>query len=108
MATLNRQEKDRSSVGADSPVKTKNFIDDDGLLGYFDASPAGQQIQSDILMWQAGYQAGLQDGLAQGPAHPAVQASVARIFGDWQGAEAARQQSTQRFWNQCHQERDAA
>jgi|SRR5690625_1936359 len=101
------KEKDRSSMGVDEPVETKNFIDDDGLLGYFDGSPAGQQIQSDILMWQAGYQAGLQDGLAQGPAHPAVQASVARIFGDWHGAEAARQQSTQRFTNWYRKERAA-
>lgn len=106
MATF-RQEKDRSSAGTETPVKTKNFIDDGGLLGYLDGSPAGQQIQSDILLWQAGYEAGLQEGLAQGPAHPAVQASVARMFGDWQGAEAARQQSTQRFRNWYRKERAA-
>lgn len=44
-----------------------------------------------------GYGKGLQDGLAQGPAHPAVEASVANLFGDWDGAEAARQRSIDRF-----------
>jgi hypothetical protein len=104
--TVFRQEKDRSSVGADSPVKPKNNIDGESL-GNSDYS-AHMQVQQDIRLWQAGYEAGLQDGLAQGPAHPAVQASVARMFGDWQGAEAARQQSTQRFRNWYRKERDAA
>lgn len=45
-----------------------------------------------------GYGKGLQDGLAQGPNHPAVQQSVANFFGDWDGAQAARKRSTQRFW----------
>lgn len=58
--------------------------------------------------YSSGYSDGLRDGLSQGPTHPAVQLSVERMFGDWQGAEAARQQSTQRFWNEYHRERDAA
>lgn len=46
-----------------------------------------------------GYGTGLQEGLQQGPAHPAVQESVARMFDGWDGADNARQRSTQRFWN---------
>ena len=47
-----------------------------------------------------GYGKGLQDGLAQGPTHPAVQQSVANMFGDWDGAHNALQRSSQRFWQQ--------
>lgn len=47
-----------------------------------------------------GYGKGLQDGLAQGPTHPAVEASVANMFGNWDGAEAARQRSAERFKQQ--------
>ena len=69
-------------------------------------------VQTDWLMvrraYEIGCSQGLRDGLAQGPAHPAVQQSVANFFGDWQGAEAARQQSTQRFRNWYRKERDAA
>jgi len=35
--TANRQEKDRSSVGADSPVKTKKQIDGE-LLGTYESN----------------------------------------------------------------------
>lgn len=69
------------------------------------------QIQRDWHMlrtaYEQGYSDGLQSGLAQGPNHPAVQLSVERIFGHWQGAEAARQQSTQRFTNWYRKERAA-
>lgn len=47
-----------------------------------------------------GYGKGLQEGLDQGPAHPRVQQSVANMFGGWDGAQAALQRSTQRFWDQ--------
>lgn len=47
-----------------------------------------------------GYGKGLQDGLAQGPTHPAVQQSVANVFGDWDGAQAAQQRSIDRFEQQ--------
>lgn len=50
--------------------------------------------------YQRGYTTGLRDGLAQGPAHPAVQQSVQRMFGDWDGAQAAQQRSVERFKQQ--------
>lgn len=60
--------------------------------------------------YNRGYSLGLREGLNQGPTHPAVQASVARMFGDWDGAEAARQRSTHQFrtWYENNRERDAA
>lgn len=45
-----------------------------------------------------GYSTGLREGLNQGPNHPAVSRSVANMFGDWDGAQAAHERSTQRFW----------
>lgn len=57
--------------------------------------------------YHLGYSHGLKEGLAQGPAHPAVQLSAERMFGNWQGAEAARQRSTQRFANWYRKERAA-
>ena len=115
MATLNRQEKDRSSMGVDEPAKTKN-IDDGELLGTSDSTeeipeaPLTEVQKQWRLVHDAyhlGYSHGLKEGLAQGPNHPAVQASVARMFGDWQGAEAARQRSSQRFTNWYRKERAA-
>lgn len=45
-----------------------------------------------------GYNIGLREGLNQGPNHPAVVRSVANMLGGWDGAQAARERSTQRFW----------
>lgn len=62
------------------------------------------QIQRDWHMlrtaYEQGYSDGLQSGLAQGPNHPAVIESVQRMFNGWDGVQAARQRSTQRFWQQ--------
>jgi hypothetical protein len=59
------------------------------------------QIQHDWHMvrraYEIGYSQGLQEGLAEGPNHPAVIESVKRVFGDWDGATAARQRSAARF-----------
>src|SRR5699024_8173394 len=115
MATF-RQEKDRSSVGADSPVKTKNFIDDDGLLGYQESS-VQDRLQQDAIMYRAGYDAcyymlmprilELEDQLRYFIKH-----SVAQMFQDigFDGADSARKRSAQQFrhWYENRQERDAA
>ena len=66
------------------------------------------QIQREWRMVRAVYEQGLREGLSQGPTHPAVQRSVANMFHGWDGADAARQRSTQRFWSEYNQERDAA
>lgn len=114
--TTFRQEKDRLSVGADEPVKPKNNIDGESL-GISESTEEIPQAplnntQNDWLMvrraYEIGYSEGLREGLSQGPTHPAVQASVARMFGNWQGIEASRQQSAQRFHNWHRKERDAA
>jgi hypothetical protein len=110
------KEKDRPSMGVDEPVKTKNCVAGEsfGVSESNEEPPPAplNHIQNDWLMvrraYEIGYSQGLHEGLAQGPTHPAIQASVARMFGDWQGAEAARQQSTQRFTNWYRKERDAA
>lgn len=47
--------------------------------------------------YHRGYSLGLREGLAQGPAHPAVQRSVANMFNDWDGAHNALQRSIDRF-----------
>ena len=65
------------------------------------------QIQREWRLVYDAYHRGLREGLAQGPAHPAVQRSVANMFHGWDGADNARRRSTQRFWNE-YQERDAA
>lgn len=62
------------------------------------------QTQRDWQMvrtaYEHGFTHGLREGLSQGPNHPAVQQSVANMFGDWQGADQARQHAAQRFWQQ--------
>jgi hypothetical protein len=106
MTTTFGHKKDRPSVGADEPVQPKTHCVY-GDFSYLDSS-SHDRIQQDILLWRKGFEAGLREGLAQGPAHPAVQQSVANFFGDWDGVEAARERSAQRFWNEYHQARDAA
>lgn len=68
--------------------------------------------------WSAGYALGYSHGLAKGyadaagdgPAHPAVADSVARMFGTWDGPDAARARSVTRFqtWHSAQRERGAA
>ena len=55
------------------------------------------QIQREWRLVYDAYHRGLRDGLNQGPAHPSVQASVANMFGDWDGAHNALQRSVERF-----------
>ena len=50
--------------------------------------------------YHRGYSQGLREGLAQGPTHPAVQRSVQRMFGDWDGADKARERSANQFWHE--------
>src|SRR5699024_37290 len=111
--TTFRQEKDRLSMGVDEPGKTKNI--DGQSCGTSECNPNEQAPPPAIQQtwrlvhdaYQRGYSQGRTEGLAQGPTHPAVQQSVERMFGDWHGAEAARQQSTQRFNNWYRKERAA-
>lgn len=56
------------------------------------------RLQQDILLWRHGYETGLREGLAKGHTHPAVQDSVSRMFGDWQGINASLAQSVEEFW----------
>lgn len=58
------------------------------------------QVQRDWRMVRAVYEQGLREGLSQGPTHPAIKQSVANMFGDWDGVQAARKRSAQRFWQQ--------
>ena len=55
------------------------------------------QIQREWRLVYDAYHRGLRDGLNQGPAHPAIQASVARMFGTWNGADNALERSVKRF-----------
>lgn len=44
-----------------------------------------------------GREAGRLEGVAEGPAHPAVVDSVARMFPEWDGADAAHSRSVAQF-----------
>ena len=114
--TTFRQEKDRSSVGADSPVETKNFTDDDGLLGYQESS-VQDRLQQDAVIFRAGYDdcyhqlmpriLELEDQLRY-----FIKQIVAQMFQDigFDGADSARKRSAQQFrhWYENHREADAA
>lgn len=115
MATF-RQEKTGPTVGAVEPVETKNFTDDDGLLGYQESS-VQDRLQQDAIMYRAGYDdcyyrlmpriLELEDQLRF-----FIKQSVAQMFQDigFDGADSARRRSAQQFrhWYENHQERDAA
>lgn len=90
------QEKDRESRAGDYAVTPHSNAEEHIDGTHHDSS--NQRVQQDILLWKHGYDVGLREGLAKGPAHPVVQRSVARMFGDWQGAHASLAQSVQRFW----------
>lgn len=47
--------------------------------------------------YAAGHTAGFDAAAGIGPAHPAVQESVARVFGGWDGPAAALTRSVARF-----------
>ena len=106
------KEKDRSSVGADSPVTTKKQIDGESLgtsecnqidyrTQHYDAYRAGYDYAYDFFMPRL---LELENQLRY-----YINRNVTNIFQDlgYDGAEAARQRSTQNFWNE-YQERDAA
>src|SRR5699024_564045 len=111
MATF-RQEKDRSVVGATEPAGTKNFTDDDGLLGYQESS-VQDRLQQDAVMFRAGYDdcyyrlmpriLELEDQLRYYIKH-----SVAQMFQDigFDGADSARKRSAQQF-RQWYENREA-
>lgn len=104
--------KDRPSMGVDEPVETKKQIDGE-LLGYHDSSQIDYQSQH-YAAFRAGYDYAydffmprvmeLEDSLRW-----YINRNVTNIFQDigFDGAEAARQRSTQRFWDE-YQGRDAA
>src|SRR5699024_2978752 len=114
MATF-RQEKDRSSVGADSPVKPKNNIDGESLgasdstdidhrTQHYDAYRAGYDYAYDIFMPRIQE---LENQLRFFTKHSVAQKFQATGF---DGADSARKRSAQQFrhWYENHQERDAA
>lgn len=105
------QEKSRSSAGTDEPAKAKNIVVGDEL-GYLDSS-ARDRLDQDLVMYNAGYSdchrelapriVQLENALRW-----YVKKSVSNIFENigFDGAEAARQRSAQRFWQ--HRKRGAA
>lgn len=113
MTTHFRQEKDRSSVGADSPVTTKKQIDGESLgtsecnqidyrKQHYDAYRAGYDYAYEFFMPRI---IELENQLRW-----YINRNVTNMFHDlgFDGADNARQRSTQRFWNEYQQERDAA
>lgn len=92
------QEKDRESRAGVFAVTPQDKVICQ-CLGNFQNSAYGR-VQQDILIWKHGYEVGLREGLDTGPAHPAVQRSVERMFGGWQGVQAAREQSARLFWEE--------
>ena len=110
MATF-RQEKDRSSVGADSPVKPKNNIDGESLgasdsteidhrTQHYDAYRAGYDYAYEFFMPRI---LELEDQLRYYIKH-----SVAQMFQDigFDGADNARKRSAQQF-RQWYENREA-
>lgn len=113
MTTHFRQEKDRSSAGTETPVKTKNFIAGESFgdsesnqidhrTQHYDAYRAGYDYAYDFFMPRI---IELENQLRW-----YINRNVTNMFHDlgYDGADNARQRSTQRFWNEYHQERDAA
>ena len=110
------KEKTGPTVGAVEPVETKNFTDDDGLLGYQESS-VQDRLQQDAIMYRAGYDdcyyrlmpriLELEDQLRYFIKH-----SVTQMFHDigFDGADSARKRSAQHFRQRYEnqQERDAA
>src|SRR5699024_5749376 len=111
MATF-RQEKTGPTVGAVEPVETKNFTDDDGLLGYQESS-VQDRLQQDAIMYRAGYD------YAYTVFMPRIQElenqlrwyikhSVTQMFQDigFDGADSARRRSAEQF-RQWYENREA-
>lgn len=113
MATLNRQEKDRSSVGTETPVKTKNYIAGESL-GASDSTDIDHRTQH-YEAYRAGYDYAYDFFMPriielENQLRYYINRNVTNMFHDigFDGADAARQRSTQRFWNEYHREADAA
>ena len=113
--TTFRQEKDRSSVGADSPVTTKKQIDGESLgtsecnqidyrTQHYDAYRAGYDYAYEFFMPRI---IELENQLRY-----YINRNVTNMFQDlgYDGADNARQRSSQRFrnWYETNRERDAA
>ena len=108
------KEKDRSSVGADSPVETKNFIDDDGLLGTSECTQIDYRKQH-YAAYRAGYDYAYEFFMPrilelENLLRYYINRNVTNMVHDigYDGADAARRRSTQRYWNEYQRERDAA
>lgn len=59
-----------------------------------------RSLDQDRALYTAGYRAGLEQGRAEvscSHVHPQIAASVAQMFGPWDGAEAAHRRSVARF-----------
>lgn len=107
-----RQEKDRSSVGADSPVKTKKHIDGE-LLGTSECTHIDYRTQH-YAAYRAGYDYAYDFFMPrilelENQLRYYINRNVTNMFHDlgFDGADNARRRATQRFWNE-YQERDAA
>src|SRR5699024_2787335 len=110
MATF-RQEKDRSSVGADSPVKTKKQVDG-GLLGYQESS-VQDRLQQDAIMYRAGYDDCYHQLMPriqelENQLRWYIKHSVTQMFQDigFDGADSARRRSAEQF-RQWYENREA-
>lgn len=111
--TIFRQQKTGPTVGAVEPVKTKNYIAGESL-GVSDSTDIDHRTQH-YAAYRAGYDYAydffmprileLEDQLRW-----YINRNVTNMFQDigFDGADNARRRSTQRFWNERHQERDAA
>lgn len=107
------KEKDRSSAPTDTSVQPKTSCVF-GDFGYLDCSPE-HRVNQDILLWNKGYEACYRElapriAALENSLRWYVSTSVENMFHGigFDGAEAARHRSAQQFWNDYHQERDAA
>jgi len=107
------KEKTGPTVGAEEPVKTKNYVAGESFgdsesnqidhrAQHYDAYRAGYDYAYDFFMPRI---IELENQLRW-----YINRNVTNMFHDigYDGADAARQRSAQRFWNQYQQERDAA
>lgn len=110
MATF-RQEKDRSSAGTETPVKTKNF--DGESLGASESNQPDYRTQH-YAAYRAGYDYAYNVFMPrilelENQLRWYINRNVTNMFHDlgFDGADNARRRSTQRFWNE-YREADAA
>lgn len=107
------KEKDRSSMGVDQPVKTKNYIAGESL-GTSECTHIDYRKQH-YAAYRAGYDYAYEFFMPriqelENLLRYYINRNVTNMFQDlgYDGADNARRRSTQRFWNEYQQERDAA